>query len=125
MNRAKLAEIKERVENAKLSSDDHGHDCSALREYCERELIYAYDTMAPWLTSQLESAWDRLEELTHAVEMGAFHHSSCGANWYEEGSMKENWDGIGEHRNAKPCTCAHYKIDLALSNHAASMKGEE
>lgn len=56
-----------------------------------------------------------LQKAVEAMEMGAFHHSSCNANLYDDHSIRENWDGKGDHRNAQPCTCAHYKIDLALA----------
>lgn len=49
-----LKKIKERIENAKLSSDDHGHSCTDLRIYCENELIYAYDEMVPKLLDEIE-----------------------------------------------------------------------
>lgn len=63
-------ECRERAEDAKLSSDDHGHDCTALREYCETELIYAYDNMVPELCRRLERAIEGLRDAAMAINDG-------------------------------------------------------
>ncbi len=52
----------------------------------------------------LPKVLEALDFAIEAMEVGAFHHSSCGANWYEDNG-----------KDARPCTCAHYKIDLALA----------
>lgn len=53
----------DRAEKAPLDSDDHGHDTTALREFCERELIYAYDSMVPELCRRLDLACLALKQL--------------------------------------------------------------
>lgn len=63
----------------------------------------------------------QLSELVESVEMGAFHHTACNSNWYAEGTIRKGWDGKGDGREAKPCTCAHFKIDLVLDK----IKGRE
>lgn len=54
MSDSKIEAIRDRAATAKLSSDDHGHDCTALREYCERELIWAYEEAVPLLLEEID-----------------------------------------------------------------------
>lgn len=58
---------------------------------------------------------EHLNILKEAMEMGAFHHSACAANWYSE-DTKGNWDGTGDHREPQGCTCAKEKVDRALES---------
>jgi hypothetical protein len=53
---------RERAENAPMSSSQHGHSVSELREYCERELDYAYGAMVPELVRRLERACEVLKD---------------------------------------------------------------
>jgi len=57
----------ERANKAPLRSDDHGHDTSSLREYCEIELCYAYDVMVPELANRLKRACEYLRCLEHRI----------------------------------------------------------
>lgn len=41
--------------------------------------------------------------MVEALEMGAFHHKACQANYYDK-------DGI----TARPCTCSNQKVKHAL-----------
>lgn len=85
----------------------------------ERAIAYVnYQEGADWATQYWHKRMvpvEVVEKLVEALEMGAFHHSSCNANFYEDGSTRSDWNGYGDHRAAKPCTCAHYKVDFALA----------
>ena len=48
----------------------------------------------------------QLDEAREAMEMGAFHHGGCRANWYES-------DGV----NVKKCTCAREKVTSFLAKY--------
>lgn len=78
---------------------------------------------ADWESARRAKVDEALVSVVEAVGMGAFHHNSCASNWYEENSTKPNWDGRGDHRLAKKCTCAHEKIDEALSILRAAVEG--
>lgn len=56
----KLEEIEKDLSSLLLASDDHGHDCTALREYCEQKLIEYSDDQIPWLI-------ERVKVLTNAL----------------------------------------------------------
>jgi len=61
--------------------------------------------------------------LVEAVKMGSFHHSACQSHWYSE-ETKDNWNGIGDHRKAEPCTCAHSRVDEALRQYESAIEGK-
>ncbi len=66
-----------------------------------------------------------LISLVEAVHMGAFHHSACSSNWYDNESVNPEWDGEGEHRLPEKCTCAHAKIDSAKAALEAALREDE
>ncbi len=82
-------------------------------------LFYAateYKKHAKKLSDALLVAAEVIEMQTEAMEMGAFHHQSCDANWYSEEVDEEKVrSGVPDPRKAKHCTCARRKIDEALT----------
>lgn len=48
-----------------------------------------------------EDLVERIKEAEMAMAMGAFHHSSCGNNWYAE---------PGVSNKPMPCTCSRIKV---------------
>lgn len=77
------------------------------------------------LALSVESYKAILAKCIEAMNMGAFHHSICSANFYDDDTIRPDWKGIGEHRATKPCTCAHWKIDLALAEARAVLVGKK
>lgn len=59
---------------------------------------------------------ESLKMACEAMEMGAFHHQSCDANWYSsEVDEDKVRAGIPDPRKAKHCICARKKIETALT----------
>ena len=65
----RLEEIENHTENLKLASDDHGHDCTALREYCEHELINYADNYIPWLINRVKELENVIKFADHILPM--------------------------------------------------------
>lgn len=68
----RLKEIQKHTENLKLSSDEHGHDCGALREYCEQELITYAENYVPYLLERIKKLTVALESLAAQDTDGTF-----------------------------------------------------
>jgi hypothetical protein len=103
----------------------------SFNEECEVAFTCASTEDAEIASGIIKQHRDEIEKLSAALNVaktamleGAFHHSGCGANWYSD-NTKKDWNGLGEHREAKPCTCAHYKVDLALEEIQKLLDGEK
>lgn len=91
----------------KVSCDDYAQ----LRAELDRIKAEWFKSENDYLTAKADLAL-----AIEAMEMGAFHHQACDANWYSEEVDEEKVRaGIPDHRKEKPCTCARKKIDEALS----------
>lgn len=84
MTKEREAEIRDRGRHAKLRSDDHKHNCNTtLRQYCELELILAYEEMVPELLAEIDALRENLVK-THS---GREICPAC-ATEFEKGSMQ-------------------------------------
>lgn len=78
----RLEEIEKWNNELKLSSDDHGHDCTSLREYCEIELGNASADFIPWLIAELKSEIG-ISQLTNGIidRHGCAEPKDCGLHF--------------------------------------------
>lgn len=106
MTKIKISELRKLAENAMISHDDDVY-LPPNATFINTKINIPPETVLTMCKA--------IEVMREALEMGAFHWSGCNANWYEDGTVREGWDGKGEHRKTKPCNCAHYKVDLAIS----------
>lgn len=106
-----MKSLNERRDELALEQSEFCHCAGYTCSGCEKKTIALYSMAFDAAVNEL---LPQIEKLVEALEMGAFHHSACDANLYSE-ETKENWDGHGDHRKARPCTCAHAKVDLALA----------
>lgn len=56
-----------------------------------------------WKDLEKEELVNKLAIAVEAMEMGAFHHGGCQANWYKE-----------DLKTPRDCTCAREKVTKAL-----------
>lgn len=83
----RLSEIEEHTADLKLSSDDHGHDCIALREYCENELIDYAENHIPWLIKNIRILTQIILESKHKRSSDPMREhcaETCYACWARE-----------------------------------------